>query len=159
TGDANGESVRTSFVVYDSLGSPLTVDMSMVLQSTTPGGGSTWEWMAESSDNDALDRIVGLGVVTFDDTGKFVSATNQSFALTRTNGAVNPRTVNMEFDSGTNAISALTDNSSNLAAVSQDGSAIGTLSNFSIGEDGVIAGSFTNGLTRTIGQIAIAKFA
>jgi flagellar hook protein FlgE len=42
--------------------------------------------------------------------------------------------------------------------VSQDGSAIGTLSNFSIGEDGTISGSFTNGLTRNIGQIALAKF-
>jgi flagellar hook protein FlgE len=159
SGSADGESVRTSFVVYDSLGSPLTVDLTMVLQATTPGGGSSWEWIAESNDNDAIDRVVGLGAVTFDDTGKFVSATNQSFSLTRTNGSVSPLTVNMDFNSGSNAVSALTDNSSNLAAVSQDGSAIGTLSNFSIGEDGTISGSFTNGLTRTIGQIAIAKFA
>ena len=41
----------------------------------------------------------------------------------------------------------------------QDGSAIGTLSAFSIGEDGIISGSFTNGLSRTIGQIPLAKFA
>jgi flagellar hook protein FlgE len=157
-GSADGESVRTSFVVYDSLGSPLTVDLTFVLQATTPGGGSSWEWMAESSDNDALDRVIGLGAVTFDDSGKFVSATNQSFSLTRLNGAVSPLTVTMNFDSGTNAISALTDNSSNLAAISQDGSSIGTLSSFSIGEDGTISGSFTNGLTRTIGQIALAKF-
>lgn len=158
TGNADGESVRTSFIVYDSLGSPLTVDLTMVLQSTTPGGGSTWEFIAESGDNDALDRVIGLGVLTFDDTGTFVSASNQAFSVIRTNGAASPLTVNMEFDTGTNAISALTDTTSNLAAVSQDGSAIGTLSSFSIGEDGVISGSFTNGLTRTIGQIAVAKF-
>lgn len=159
SGAADGESVRTSFVVFDSLGSPLTVDLTMVLQSTSPGGGSTWEWIAESSDNDAIGRVVGLGVVTFDGSGKFVAASNESFSLTRTNGAISPLTVAMNFDSGSNAISALTDNSSNLAAVNQDGSAIGTLSNFSIGEDGTISGSFTNGLNRTIGQIAIAKFA
>jgi flagellar hook protein FlgE len=40
----------------------------------------------------------------------------------------------------------------------QDGSPIGTLDSFSVGEDGVITGSFTNGLARTIGQFALASF-
>lgn len=158
TGEADGESVRTSFVVYDSLGSPLTVDLTYVLQSTTSGGGTTWEFIAESTDNDALDRVVGLGVVNFDSNGKFLSASNSAFSLTRTNGAVSPLTVTMQFDAGPDAISALTSSQSDLAAVNQDGSPIGTLSNFSIGEEGIISGSFTNGLTRTIGQIALAKF-
>jgi flagellar hook protein FlgE len=155
---ANGESVRTSFVVYDSLGTPLTIDLTFVLQETIPGEGTVWEFMAESSDNDEISRLIGLGVVTFDNTGTYVSSTNQAFSVERGNGAVNPLTVNMDFDSGTDAISSLTDTNSSLAAVFQDGSPIGTLSNFSIGEDGIISGSFTNGLTRTIGQIVLAKF-
>ena len=40
----------------------------------------------------------------------------------------------------------------------QDGSPIGTLTNFSIGETGLITGAFTNGLTRSIGQVAVGKF-
>ena len=159
TGEADGESVRTSFVVYDSLGTPLTVDLTFVLQETTPGEGTTWQFIAESSDNDALSRIVGLGVVEFDHNGDFVEASNQAFSLTRDNGAVSPLTVSMNFDSGTDAITALTDTNSQMAAVFQDGSPIGTLSAFSIGNDGVVTGSFTNGLTRTLGQIALAKFA
>lgn len=90
TGLANGESVRTSFVVYDSLGTPLTVDISMVLQTTTPGVGSTWQFVAESNDNDDtsaadafVERNIGLGVLEFDANGKFVSATNQAFSITR----------------------------------------------------------------------------
>ena len=158
SGSADGESVRTSFIVYDSLGTGLTVDLTFVLQSTTPNAGSTWEFVAESSDNDALDRVVGLGVVQFDANGRFVSATNQSFSMVRTNGAASPLTVSMSLDDGTDAITALTDNTSVLAAVFQDGSPIGTLSGFSIGEDGIISGSFTNGLTRNIGQLALAKF-
>ena len=158
TGSADGESVRTSFVVYDSLGTPLTIDLTFVLQTTTPGAGSTWEFLAESSDNDQLDRIIGLGIVDFDANGRFVSSTNQQFSLIRTNGSVSPLTVNMNFDTATDAITALTDTSSNLAAVFQDGSPIGTLSQFSIGDNGVISGSFTNGLTRDIGQVALAKF-
>lgn len=156
--EADGESVRTSFVVYDSLGTPLTVDLTFVLQDTASGGGTTWQFIAESSDNDALGRVVGLGSVAFDANGKFLSASNSAFSLTRTNGAISPLTVTMMFDAGADAISALTSTQSGLAAVSQDGSPIGTLSNFSIGEDGIISGAFTNGLTRTIGQIALAKF-
>ncbi len=157
-GQADGESVRTSFVVFDSLGTPLTVDLSFVLQATNPSQGSTWLWAAESTDTDALDRFLAKGQVTFDANGRFVSATNQAFSITRANGAVDPLTVSMNFDTGTDAISALTDTTSNLAAVFQDGSPIGTLSQFSIADDGVIAGSFTNGLTRNIGQVALAKF-
>ena len=158
TGQADGESVRTSMVVFDTLGTPLTVDLSFVLQSTTPSQGSTWLWAAESSDTDSLDRFLGKGVVTFDANGRFVGSSNLAFSITRANGAVDPLTISMNFDNGTDAISALTDTQSNLAAVFQDGSAIGTLSQFSIGDDGVISGAFTNGLTRNIGQIALAKF-
>jgi flagellar hook protein FlgE len=159
SGSADGESVRTSFVAYDSLGTPLTVDLTFVLQEAKPGEGTVWEFIAESTDNDALDRVVGLGIVEFDANGVFLSATNQAFSLTRANGAVSPLTVQMDFDSGRNSVSALSDQNSNLAATFQDGSPVGTLGNFSIGEDGVITGAFTNGLTRTIGQIALAKFA
>ncbi|RLS64261.1 MAG: flagellar hook-basal body complex protein [Planctomycetota bacterium] len=158
TGSATGESVRTSFVVYDSLGTPLTIDLTFVLQATAASGGTTWQFVAESNDNDAAARLIGLGEVKFDASGRFLGATNQAFSITRTNGAVSPLTVNMDFNSGADAVSSLTDSASNLAAVYQDGSSIGTLANFSIGEDGTIAGSFTNGLTRAIGQIALAKF-
>ncbi|MFZ9915674.1 MAG: flagellar hook protein FlgE [Phycisphaerales bacterium] len=158
SGSANGESVRTSFVVYDSLGTPLTIDLTFTLQQTSASGGTTWQFVAESNDNDAASRLIGLGEVTFDASGRFTFASNQAFSITRTNGAVSPLTVNMDFNSGADAVSGLTDSASNLAAVYQDGSSIGTLSNFSIGEDGRISGSFTNGLTRTIGQIALAKF-
>ena len=158
TGTSTGESVRTSFVVFDSLGTPLTVDLSFILQSTSTSQGSTWLWAAESSESDALDRFLGKGVVTFDANGRFVAASNQAFSISRGNGAVDPLTITMNFDTGTDAISALTSEASVLAAVFQDGSSIGTLSQFSIGDDGIIAGSFTNGLTRNIGQIAMAKF-
>ena len=158
TGTSTGESVRTSVVVFDSLGTPLTVDLSFILQSTTTSQGSTWLWAAESSETDELDRFLGKGVVTFDANGRFVAASNQAFSISRGNGAVDPLTITMNFDTGTDAISALTSEVSILAAVFQDGSSIGTLSQFSIGDDGIIAGSFTNGLTRDIGQIAMAKF-
>jgi len=158
TEDADGESVRTSFVVYDSLGTPLTVDLTFVLQATEDGAGTTWEFLAESVDNAADTSVIGLGVVEFDANGRYVSATNLSFSIDRDNGAVSPLVVAMNFNSGSDEISALTDSASNIAAIYQDGSAIGTLSSFSIGNEGTISGAFTNGLTRAIGQLAVAKF-
>src|SRR5205085_7728578 len=45
-----------------------------------------------------------------------------------------------------------------LAAQSQDGSAPGSLQTFTISQDGIITGVFSNGRTQNIAQIAIANF-
>jgi flagellar hook protein FlgE len=109
TGDADGESVRTSFVVYDSLGTPLTIDLSFVLQATNPSGGTTWEFIAESNASGENDRLLALGEVSFDSNGRFTGSSNQSFSIVRTNGATTPLTVNMDFDSNTDSITSFTD--------------------------------------------------
>lgn len=158
TQDADGESARTSFAVFDSLGTPITVDLTFVKQENVSGGGTIWQWMAESNDNDGPDRVLGLGVVEFDSRGQFLQASNEAFSVIRENGATTPLTVTMDFDDGTDAISALADENSLIAAIRQDGSPIGTLDAFSVAEDGVITGTFTNGLSRTVGRVALATF-
>ena len=40
----------------------------------------------------------------------------------------------------------------------QDGYGTGTLANFGVGTDGIITGAFSNGLTRQLGQVALATF-
>ena len=45
------------------------------------------------------------------------------------------------------------------ASIQQDGASSGTLQKFSIGSDGTITGSFSNGTTAILGQIALANFA
>ena len=42
--------------------------------------------------------------------------------------------------------------------ISQNGYAAGTLSNITVGQDGTITGSFTNGQDKTLGQVALATF-
>jgi len=155
---ADGESVRTSFSTFDSLGAPVTVDLSFVLVDTTPGEGSKWMYIAESADHDAIGRIVGQGLVQFDSNGQYVTSTGNEITIARSNGAETPFSVDLGFSSGADAIYALADQNSKLSAVYQDGSPSGTLSNFAVSADGTIMGSFTNGLSRPIGQIALAKF-
>ncbi len=41
----------------------------------------------------------------------------------------------------------------------QDGFEAGVLRDFSVGNDGIITGVFTNGLSRTLGQVVLANFA
>jgi flagellar hook protein FlgE len=48
--------------------------------------------------------------------------------------------------------------SSSVQALGQDGSAIGSLQSFTIGQDGIVTGVFSNGKTRPVGQVAVAGF-
>jgi flagellar hook protein FlgE len=165
-GTPTGESVHTSFQVYDSLGTPITVDLTASLQSKT-GGGTTWSFIASSpddTDGQAFDptltppsggSIVGNGTLSFDSDGKLMGSTGGNIQITRTGtGAGSPLNVNLDFSQMT----ALTSQSSQILNSSQDGTQIGTLTSFSIGSDGTITGSYDNGLTGNLGQVAVATF-
>jgi flagellar hook protein FlgE len=47
---------------------------------------------------------------------------------------------------------------STVSALNQDGSAMGSLQSFTLGDDGTLVGVFSNGLKQTLGQIATATF-
>ncbi|MFW5653218.1 MAG: flagellar hook protein FlgE [Planctomycetota bacterium] len=156
--DAHGESVRTTFVTYDSLGTPLEIDMTLVLESKSDGG-TTWRYYMESKDNVGRDIRLGDGLVSFDSLGRALPPSDVNVGISRDQtGAIDPLNFSMAFTSDSGDVTALTDVRSNVSAIFQDGSAIGTLSDFSVGEDGVINGAFSNGLVRDIGQVAIATF-
>ena len=55
-------------------------------------------------------------------------------------------------------LSGLAASSSNLAVTNQNGLPAGTLNSFLVGNDGTITGIFSNGATRTLGQIVLARF-
>jgi flagellar hook protein FlgE len=162
--DPTGESAYTSFEVYDSLGTPITVDLTATLTGTSTTG-TTWQFYATSPNTASagtyvsqtgLGPIVGEGTISFDNNGNYVSSTGSTISIDRTNtGATQPLAVKLNFGN----MSSLTATSSNLVLQSQDGSATGTLSSFSVGSDGIIAGTFSNGLTRNLGQVALATFA
>ncbi len=163
--DPSGESVFTSFVAYDSLGSPLTVNLTAVLESKSDSG-NTWRFYASSAnDTDAKKfdpaatthpgALLGTGTLTFDNQGKLLNSTGTTLRLDRSNtGATTPLNLRLDYS----AMTSLTSRSSELVMIKQDGSPTGTLNGFSIGANGMITGSFSNGLTRTLGQVAMATF-
>jgi flagellar hook protein FlgE len=49
-------------------------------------------------------------------------------------------------------------NQQTIAAINQDGNSAGVLQNFTIGQNGVVTGSFSNGRSMPVAQIALADF-
>ncbi|HEX3002563.1 MAG TPA: flagellar hook protein FlgE [Angustibacter sp.] len=122
-------SPQTSVDVYDAQGVATTLQASFNRTSNT-----TWD-------------------VTLSD-----GTTTTTSALTFGASGATPTPTTMTFNGITVDLSQLTGYSglSTLAVQSADGSAAGTLQGFAIGSDGVMTGTFSNGLTRPLGQLAVA---
>lgn len=174
TASADGESVRTTFTIFDSLGTPINVDLTVVLNSKDTTG-TQWRTFAHSQADTDLASHLEVGdrngtftqmvpALAFDNFGKLIDTTPVAIELDRLDtGASDPLNFTLSFDSQGSNVTAFASpegaaGSSVLAATFQDGSPLGTLSTFSVGENGIITGGFTNGLTRTLGQVAMAKF-
>lgn len=156
---ADGESVRTTFVAYDSLGSTVNLDLAVVLESKS-NSGTSWRFYAQSEDDSDLSRVLGNGTLSFDTDGQLVLAEGNTVTVDRNNtGAFTPQSITLQFDEPSGALSALADVQSQIAAISKDGTSIGTLQDFSVGEDGIITGVFSNSQLRTLGQVVVANFA
>jgi flagellar hook protein FlgE len=159
TAEADGESVRTTMLVYDSLGTPLTVDLTMELVSRGTGG-TTWRYYVESGDDSDLQLQMATGTINFDVYGQLQTPIPVAVTMDRAGeGSADPLSFTLDFSPGAGGVTSLTDDTSAIAATSQDGVPIGTLSNFAVGANGIITGAFSNGVTRTIGQVVLATFA
>ena len=154
--DPAGESVETSITAYDSLGNPVDVNLTAVLE-TTANTGNTWRFFATSPDNaGGAGTVLGNGTLTFDAQGNLKASTGTAINISRQGtGARSPMAVNLDFSQMTELASA----GSTMVLGSQDGLPPGTLASFSIGTDGTITGSYSNGVKQTIGQVAMASFA
>ena len=156
--EAVGESAVTDFLVYDSLGIPIRVRMTAVMEERD-STSTTYRWFADSPDNDptlGAEIAVGTGRITFDGEGNLIGVSEATVSVERRNvSSASP----LEFELDFSNISGLAADSSSLAVSRQDGSGPGVLTSFIAGEDGVISGVFSNGVTRDLGQLRLARFA
>jgi flagellar hook protein FlgE len=157
---ANGESDDTSYLVYDSLGNPITLNVNSVLTSNS-NNGSTWEFFVSSPQNQGGSSVISSGTLSFNNEGQLTGTTGANITLNRTGtGAEASQPIALDF-TGVQSLanSETTSTASDMYISAQNGFATGTLESYSIGSDGTITGSFTNGLTETVGQVALATFA
>lgn len=152
-----GESAVTDFLVYDTLGIPIRVRLTAVMEERD-STSTTYRWFADSPDNDpttGTEIAVGTGRVTFDGEGNLIAVSEGTVSIERRNvSSASP----LEFELDFGNISGLAAEQSSVAVSRQDGSGPGVLTSFIVGEDGVIRGVFSNGVTRDLGQIRLARF-
>lgn len=158
--EAVGQSAVADFVVFDTLGIPLRVRLTAVLESTS-SNETVYRWFADSPDNDPtgttdVSVAVGTGLIRFDGEGNFTSSTNSTVSINREDV---PSSSPLEFELDFSQLSGLASTTSSLAATRQDGFPPGKLTSYVIGEDGKIRGIFDNGTERDLGQIRLARFA
>lgn len=153
TQDADGGSIYTMLEAVDSLGTKLQVGVTMVFEGSV-SGQNTWRFYAESPDDTSGARTVGTGTVTFDSQGRLVNSTGNSVTIDRDNtGAADPLAFTLDFS----AVGGLGGEFS-LVQAGHNGFEPGELTGFSVGADGTVIGTFRNGLSRTLGQVALANF-
>jgi len=155
---ATGTTAATDFVVYDSLGIPLQVRVSVAMESQD-SNATVYRWFADSPDHDASSghaTHVGTGLIKLDGQGRLQEVTNTEIAIGRANmPADHPLSFNLNWE----AISGLAADFATVTATKQDGHGPGTLTSFSVNRDGSITGVFSNGTSHLLGQIMVAVFA
>jgi flagellar hook protein FlgE len=145
--DASSYNNSTSLTVFDSLGSPHL--NTMYFRKTAD---NTWD-VFQYVDGTQVNAGAPAGeTITFDNTGAITGGSPTSMTFTPGGGAA-PMTVNVDYNNTSQFGSPFSVN-----ALSQDGFATGRLSGIDISDTGVITSRFTNGQSRTLGQIAVATF-
>lgn len=149
--------VQTSIIVYDSLGG--SHDLILEYEKTEVPGEWTWQ-ISSAGDEEIVSG--NSGRVVFDDSGALASFTYDDGAdklvISPGDGAallsIAIHAEDTEDFSGLSQFAA----TSSLKARDQDGRATGQLIGLSIGREGILTGSFNNGETIDLAQLALAQF-
>lgn len=152
---ANGESAFASFVVFDSLGDPIDLKMTAVLESRTTGS-ATYRYFFESVGDSDADTAVASGTISFDSDGKVTGSASRTITINRNDSNAATMDITVDFSDILGIVASSEASSLDLAF--QDGSETGVLTTFNINEAGIINGVFDNGIIRPLGQIVLARF-
>lgn len=137
----------TAITVYDELGNAHTVQNYFVKTAA-----NTWNVYTTADGNDVTPAPTP--VMAFTSNGAFDSANstvgNVSFTPTTGAGAV---TMALDYSNSTQFGSTFSVNK-----LSQDGYSSGRIASFTVGDDGVILGRYTNGQSQELGRVVLANF-
>src|SRR3546814_9515806 len=141
---AVGESIITGIDVFDDLGAATKISA----QFTRTAAG--WDLEVDTDADGTYDE--GPIALTFDGTTGELTSTIPPITV-----AGQAITLDFGAPGSANALVQYAGPSS-VTAISQDGYELGSLQSFTIGQDGVVTGVFSNGHNRALGQLAIPSF-
>jgi flagellar hook protein FlgE len=143
--DSSTYNNSTSVTVYDSLGASHLSTMYF-RKTQTPNQWEVYSYL------DGVQQG-GAQVVEFDSGGNITSGGQISVGPFSPGTGAAPLTFNVDFTRTTQYGSGF-----NVNSMDQDGFTTGRLSGIDISDTGVITSRFTNGQSRTLGQVALANF-
>jgi len=148
--------------IYDSLGNEYEVEVEFVkcfVGTDTDGNAVTsWYWQIPGT-SDLATASGASGYIVFDSNGDIItddsSAPESAVVTAVPDGTVGAEdmTISIDFSNLT-----MNSNDSSVKADTVDGYPPGTLSDYSIGADGIIMGVYSNGQQQPLGMIALAVF-
>jgi flagellar hook protein FlgE len=152
-----GTTFASSTPVYDSLGTSHELSVNY-----TKTGANTWSYSVNvpTADTGAASSQIASGTLTFDTSGNLTSPTG-NIAINIPSFTDSAAPMNMTWnlaDTAGNPTLTQTNLASTTSAATQNGQASGTLTSYAVGADGTIEGTYTNGQTSALGQVAIANF-
>lgn len=152
---AVGTALSNSIDIYDSTGRAIPVTMTY-----TKTADDTWSAQASVKALDGTTTTVGTSTLTWDSTTQAFSTPTITMPSSGFAGAGYNFVSDVSVTIGGDA-SPLTQyaGEGTVTFRTQDGSSSGELQSWGIGTDGVVSGSFSNGRTQVLGQVALATFA
>jgi flagellar hook protein FlgE len=154
----------SSIDVYDSLGTKHTVRFEFTKTGYTSDGGTEWSILISVPEPGDINlgsypENIVTGSISFNSDGSLATYSPTNLTYTANNGSTPNQ--NIELDFGTlGAFDGMTsfDAQSNTSGISQDGYPGGDLAGIRVDETGTLIGSFTNGRSFGLAQVAMAKF-
>jgi flagellar hook protein FlgE len=146
------QGVTASLQVYDSLGAAHTLNLTFTKDTNAT---NQWSWQVTDSDSTiATLTPATASSLNFTTTGAYAPGTTAtSLSLTYNNGAA-AQTIALDFSKLTQLSQA-----SDLGVPTQDGYAPGQLTGWNVTSSGQVVGTYGNGATKVLGQLALASFA
>ena len=159
----NAATHSSSIDIFDSLGSKHTLRMEFRKVTLDKSTGSTWDMVISVPSPATIDTAPPVnektGSVRFNNDGSISSLVPGNISFSGNNGSAPEQQVKLQF--GTiNAFDGMTsfDSRSSTSGISQDGFTGGDLVGIRIDQSGTIVGSFSNGRSFGLAQIAMSKF-
>ena len=156
-----------SIDVYDSLGTRHTVKIDFRKAEGSAGGGSQWNMdisiprpASFTGEAEPYENMITNGQISFNNNGSFESFTPPSITFSPNNGAEPDQTIVLDYGIAGNFDGLTSFNRpSSTGGISQDGFTGGDLNDIRIDENGTLIGSFSNGRSFGLAQLAMAQFA
>ena len=142
------DTVEATIPVYDSLGEV----HALTLTFTKTANAREWTWAVTAPTGVTVSNPTGT-TITFGTDGAYASLATTTIDIAFGNGAAAMTGVTLDLSAVTQLAKA-----SDVGAANQDGLAAGTLIDFSVNEFGQVLGLYSNGMSRTVAQIALATF-